>query len=97
MAAAALVVGIDIAKAELAVALHPSGAAWTVPHTEAGIRTRTARLPPLAPTLVVCEATGGLETALVGTLAAAGRPPARRRQPPPGAGLRPGHGAARED
>lgn len=69
-----LVVGIDIAKAELAVAVHPSGAAWTVPHTEAGIRSLTVRLQPLTPTLVVCEATGGLETALVGALAAAGLP-----------------------
>jgi transposase len=74
MAEAAVVVGIDIAKAELAVAVYPRGAAWTVPHTEAGIRTLTARLQPLTPTLVVCEATGGLETPLVGALAAAGLP-----------------------
>jgi hypothetical protein len=47
MAEAALVVGIDIAKAECAVAVHPSGAAWTVPHTEEGIRSLTARLRPL--------------------------------------------------
>ncbi|MCU0918413.1 MAG: IS110 family transposase [Planctomycetes bacterium] len=70
----AVVVGIDIAKTELAVAVHARGAAWTVPHTEAGIRTPTTRVQPLAPTLVVCEATGGLETALVGALAAAGLP-----------------------
>jgi len=68
------VVGIDIAKAELAVAVHPSGAGWTSPHTEAGIGTLTARLQTLGPHLVVCEATGGLETALVGALAAAGLP-----------------------
>lgn len=74
MAEAAVVVGIDIAKAELAVAVHPSGPAWTVPHTEAGIRTLLARFQPLTPSLVVCEATGGLETALVGALAAAGLP-----------------------
>lgn len=74
MTAAALVVGIDIAKAELAVALHPTGTTWTVAHTAAGIQALTARLPPLTPALVVCEATGGLETALVGALAAAGLP-----------------------
>ena len=68
------VVGIDIAKAEFAVALHPSGPGWTVPHTEAGIRALLARLQPLTPRLVVCEATGGLETALVGALTAAGLP-----------------------
>ena len=68
------VVGIDIAKTELAVAVHPHGAAWTVPHTAAGIGSLTARLQALAPPLVVCEATGGLETALVGALAAATLP-----------------------
>ena len=30
-------VGIDVAKARLDVALHPSGATWTVPNSEAGI------------------------------------------------------------
>ncbi len=68
------VIGIDIAKTECAVAGHPRGPRWTVPHTEAGIQALTARLQALAPTLVVCEATGGLETALVGALAAAGLP-----------------------
>jgi transposase len=68
-------VGIDVAKATLDVAVHPTGARWTLAYTErevAGLVTR--RLTGLAPALVVLEATGGLEEPLVGALAAAGLP-----------------------
>ncbi len=74
MDATTLVVGIDIAKAELAVAVHPSGEAWRVPQTPRGIRRLTTRLEVLAPRLIVCEATGGFETALLGALVGAGLP-----------------------
>jgi transposase len=67
-----LFVGIDVAKAECVVAVRPTGATWTVPQTEAGWATLVTRLQALAPTLVLCEATGGLELPLASVLAAAG-------------------------
>jgi transposase len=66
-------VGIDVSKQRLDVALHGSQTrSWSVNHTEPGIRALVQELSELAPTLVVLEATGGLEVALVAALAAAG-------------------------
>lgn len=62
-------VGIDVAKAHLEVARHPAAARWTVANSEAGIATPVERLRALAPTLIVLEATGGLELPLTGALA----------------------------
>jgi transposase len=67
-------VGIDVAKARLDVAVRPGGAGWAVPNDEDGIATLVARLAPLAPTLVVLEATGGLEVPAAAALAEAGLP-----------------------
>ncbi len=64
------VVGIDVAKAELVVAVRPGGDRWTVPNNEAGVGRLRARLQQLVPTLVVLEATGGYERAAVAALAA---------------------------
>lgn len=72
MTAPACFVGIDVSKATLDVAARPGGAAWTAPNDDAGIAALVARLRPLAPTLIVLEATGGFETAAVAALAAAG-------------------------
>jgi transposase len=74
MADGAVFVGIDVAKAELVVAVRPTGQQWTVPQTDAGWAALAAQLQALAPTLVLLEATGGLEAAVVGVLAAAGLP-----------------------
>jgi transposase len=74
MSAPPLFVGIDVAKAECAVAVRPSGARWTVPQTEAGWAALTRELQALAPTLVLLEATGGLELPVTSVLAAAGLP-----------------------
>jgi transposase len=41
---------------------------------EAGVAALVARLRPLAPALIVCEATGGFERAMIAALAAAGLP-----------------------
>lgn len=68
---AAQFVGIDVSKAQLDVAVRPSGETWTVAHDEAGLSGLAARLHTLAPALIVVEATGGWEVALVGALAAA--------------------------
>lgn len=62
-------VGIDVSKDVLDVATGDSS--WQVPHTEEGITKLTQRLGELQPTLVVLEATGGLETLAATTLAAA--------------------------
>lgn len=64
------VVGIDVAKAELVVAVRPGGEGWSVRNDEAGRGRLRERLQQLAPTLVVLEATGGYERAAVAALAA---------------------------
>jgi len=67
-------VGIDVSKAQLDVAVRPSGAEWSVPYTEAGIATLVEQLSPMRPAAVVLEATGDLEGALVSALVAVGLP-----------------------
>lgn len=62
-------VGIDVSKDVLDVAAGDSS--WQVPHNEEGIADLTQRLGELQPTLVVLEATGGLETLVATTLTAA--------------------------
>ncbi len=66
-------VGIDVCKARLDVALLPGGETFAVPNDEDGIQTLTEKLlEEVGPTLVVLEATGGLERPLVASLAASG-------------------------
>jgi transposase len=67
-------IGIDVAKAQLEFATRPSGETGTVPNDEGGIHALVAHCHGVAPTLVVCEATGGYEAALVAALATAGLP-----------------------
>lgn len=69
-----LYIGVDVAKAELEVACRPTSARWTVPHTTSGIGRLVRRLRRLQPTLVVLEATGGLELNVASELAAAALP-----------------------
>src|SRR5437867_3722295 len=68
------VVGVDVAKDRLDVAVRPSGEAWSEANDDAGVRALVARLRPLGPALIVCEATGGFERAAIAALAAAGFP-----------------------
>jgi transposase len=67
-------VGIDVAKAQLDIALRPSGERWAVPNDAGGVVTLVERLQALHPTLIVLEATGGLERAATAALATAGLP-----------------------
>lgn len=67
-------VGVDVAKAELVVSLRPSAERFTVANDEPGIHTLLARLRPLAPQLIVLEATGGYELLCVAGLVAATLP-----------------------
>ena len=68
-------VGIDVAKHRLEVHLRPSGESFTIDHREEEVAALVERrLLPLEPTLVVLEATGGLEVRLAAALAAAALP-----------------------
>ena len=74
MAEPAVWVGIDVAQAELVVAVRPPGETWSVPNDEAGSATLRRQLQQRVPTLIVLEATGGLERLVASTLATAGLP-----------------------
>src|SRR5438552_12919134 len=73
MTSAQVVVGIDISKAQVDLVLRPEGQ-FSAPNDEAGFVLVLERLSAVHPTLVVLEATGGLEIPLTGVLAAAGVP-----------------------
>jgi transposase len=70
----AIVVGIDVAKDRLDVAIRPAGEPFKVARDSQGLRDLIARLEPLAPALIALEATGGYETVVAASLAAAGLP-----------------------
>ena len=63
-------VGIDVAKAQVDVAIRPTDDRWEVPHDETGVRQLVSRLKTLEPVMVLLEASGGLEVPLVAALAA---------------------------
>ena len=67
-------VGIDVAKAQVDVAVRPTGQRWVVPYDESGVGELVAQLEDLDPALVLLEASGGLELPLVAALAAAALP-----------------------
>jgi len=67
-------VGIDVSKAHLDVGIRPSGDRWQADNTVEGIEELVEKLSRTHPTLIVLEATGGLEMAAVGALGAAGLP-----------------------
>jgi transposase len=67
-------VGIDVAKAQLDIAVRPSGERWAVPNDASGRTALVDQVQALQPTLIVLEATGGLERAATVALATAGLP-----------------------
>jgi transposase len=67
-------VGIDVAQATLEIAVRPTGESWQVANDEVAFGALVDRLRELAPTLIVLEATGGIQLPVVGALAAAGLP-----------------------
>jgi transposase len=69
-----MVVGIDVAKADLVIASRPTGDRWTVGNDERGIRTLVDRVRRDGAELIVLEATGGYELMCVAALAAARLP-----------------------
>jgi transposase len=67
-------VGIDVSKATLVVAVTPTGERWATDTTPAAIDALIARLQAMTPAVIVVEATGGYERALVAACAAAALP-----------------------
>ena len=66
--------GIEVAKAQLDIAVRPSGERWAVPNNTDGVATLVEQVQALHPTLIVLEATGGLERSATAALATAGLP-----------------------
>jgi len=66
-------VGIDVSQARLDIAVRP-GASFSITHGEPAIATLVEQLRALSPTLIVLEATGGMEILLTSALANAGLP-----------------------
>lgn len=69
-----MLVGIDVATAELVVAARPTGERWPVANDERGVQTLAERLRRDAPELIVLEATGGYELLCVAALVTVGLP-----------------------
>src|SRR5688572_7667792 len=74
MSASQFFVGLDVAKAQLDIALRPTGERWAVTNDATGIAALVVRLQALQPTLIVLEATGSYHRAVVAALAAAALP-----------------------
>jgi len=67
-------IGIDVAKAELEVAVGPEGEGWSVANDTVGIGKLVSSLGKLNPALIVLEATGGYQRDATLALAEAGLP-----------------------
>jgi transposase len=70
----AQVIGIDICKARLDVAVHPSEQRQSFANDKIGIKALVKRAAEIKPALIVLEATGGLERPVARALAAAELP-----------------------
>jgi len=67
-------VGIDVSKKSLDVAVRPLSLKWSCPRDETEYPALIERLLKLRPTVIVLEATGGLEVPVVTALVLAGLP-----------------------
>ena len=67
-------IGIDVSKKQLDVAVLPDAKHKVYPNNEQGIGQLASFLKSLSPSLIVLEATGGIEVPCVGILAAEGLP-----------------------
>jgi transposase len=68
------IVGIDVSKDQLDVDVLPLGERFVVSRNAQGLDALIARIVPLGVKVVAVEATGGFETVVVASLAAAGLP-----------------------
>lgn len=69
-----IVVGIDVSKDRLDVHVLPKGDAFVTTRDAGGTEALISRLLPLTPQIIGIEATGGFETVVTASLAAAGLP-----------------------
>ena len=69
-----LLVGMDVAKATLDIAVRPTAETWSVSNDASGLDALVLRLGAWAPTLIVLEAPGGSQGPLVAALVAAALP-----------------------
>jgi len=69
-----MVVGIDVSKSRLDVHISPGDEAFSVSRDAAGLEELVARLAPMTVATIAVEATGGFETVVAASLAAAGLP-----------------------
>ena len=67
-------IGIDVSKARLDIFVRPLASRESVGNEEAGIKTLVERARELKPALIVLEATGGVERAVIRALASAELP-----------------------
>lgn len=67
-------IGIDVSKKWLDIAVRPSNEKWRAENNSTSIAELTNRLRDMKPTLIVIEATGGIQTSLVVALAEAKLP-----------------------
>ncbi|MFO7741555.1 MAG: IS110 family transposase [Anaerolineae bacterium] len=67
-------VGVDVSKEKLDVAVRPDGERWQTANSEEAFPELIARLKALEPELIIIEATGGLERAVVAAMVAADLP-----------------------
>jgi transposase len=74
MSAPQLFVGLEVAKAQLDIALRPPGDRWAVPNADASIAPLVTQLQAVGPALLVLEAPGGCQRAVGAALAAAALP-----------------------
>ena len=70
----AMVVGIDVSKDRLDVAVRPTGESFVFKRTGLGIEDLVAQLEALSPKMVAVEATGGFEAVVAAGLTGAGLP-----------------------
>lgn len=69
-----MVVGVDVSKSRLDVHISPGDEAFSVSRDAAGLEELVARLAPMTVATIAVEATGGFETVVAASLAAAGLP-----------------------
>jgi transposase len=69
-----IVVGIDVSKDRLDVHVRPTGSVLGFGRDAAGIEALIGELASVAPSVIAVEATGGFESVVVASLAAAGLP-----------------------
>ena len=74
MGVSLIFVGIDVSKAQLDVAIRPSGEKQSFANDKVGIKALVKRLAKIGPTLIVLEATGGYERQVTRALVSADLP-----------------------